>query len=202
VEGRVVQARDGTAIRTSGIVWKGEAVGVTAHDLVRPPVDDEERSAVDEAEDVLRQIVAKGPVLVAEARKQHRAAGVADRTADRARARLGVRAKPDGFGDAWRWHPPVSSPVPPVPNPGETDETGKAGETGGPDPHANSQSRQGSQSRQPANVLGGGGESGETAPGDGGTVADALEVFKGARIVEREPGCDDDDPTPARWWDR
>jgi AAA domain len=184
VEGREVQASDGTPIRTSGIAWAGEATDVTAADLVRAPVEDEERSAVDEAEDVLREIVGAGPVPVAEARRRHREAGVADRTANRARARLGMRAKPDGYQGAWRWHPPVS----PSANHGQTDQTDK---TDGLETPVNSQSGQPSQSgqfRKREEV----GQTGQTTPGaNGSPVEDVRAVFRATTVAEREPGEDD-----------
>jgi hypothetical protein len=115
-------------IKTSGIVWRGEAAAISALDLVRPAQDDDEQTALAEAMDVVREIVGQGPVPVKDARSRLRDAGVAERTADRARARLGIKARPDGFQGAWRWHP-LTSPVSPAPprddrEPGdETDET-------------------------------------------------------------------------------
>jgi hypothetical protein len=72
--------------------------------LLAQPVGADERSALDEAVDVLRQILGAGSVLADEARDQARKAGVSDRTLDRAKARLGVRAEREGFGKDGTWH--------------------------------------------------------------------------------------------------
>ena len=213
IEGREVVARDGTSIRTSGVAWCGEAPGVTAADLCQAPVAEEEKSALNEAIEAIEGIVAPGPIPVADARKALRAAGITDRTADRARGRLGVRARPTGYQGAWRWHPPASPQSRPVPGGGETDETGDDGETGAPETPENRQSRQDSPvspSRQEV-VRGENGNDAATCPvcrldtrtrardGEVWCVACCLITEWGAR--PREPGEDDDDPTPAWWGD-
>ena len=93
VEGREVTADDGTIIKTSGIAWIGEAKGVRAGDLVQAPPDEEERSALEEAKKAVAALMKDGPVPAEEALSQLRAAGIRDRTAQRARAQLGVEAR-------------------------------------------------------------------------------------------------------------
>jgi hypothetical protein len=128
----------------------------------------EDRTRLDEAVEVIRAILAGGPVAVADARRQLRAAGVADRTADRARARLGVRARPDGFGGSWRWHP-----APSAGERGETDETDeeRPKKPGNCQSRHDSQSRHAQQSRHRA-TLGEHGETGGREPGEADGAAE------------------------------
>lgn len=60
------------------------------------PKDPAERSALDAACDVVRQILADGPILSDELDAQAKAAGIAKATARRARKHLGVRAEKRG----------------------------------------------------------------------------------------------------------
>jgi hypothetical protein len=81
----------------------------TAESLLVPPGNDEERDAVQDAEDVLRSILGNGPMAAEEVRKLARKAGVSDRTLDRAKASLHVRACPVAFGGEWQWTLPPES---------------------------------------------------------------------------------------------
>jgi hypothetical protein len=99
------------------IVWEG-ATGHTAAVLLAPTTDEVERSAGQEAISVLVDILADGPVSASEARKLARAAGVSDRTLDRAKAALRVKAsRRGGLGAAgeWVWSLPLSTPTPRAP---------------------------------------------------------------------------------------
>jgi hypothetical protein len=91
------------------IRWLGESVH-SATRLMAIPESEEERSSVDAAVEVLRQILLGGAVTAENARKQARAAGVSDRTLDRAKARLGVRAVKRGFSGSWEWELPEADP--------------------------------------------------------------------------------------------
>jgi hypothetical protein len=91
------------------IAWEG----VSAHDavaLLSVPVAGDERTALDEAQDVLRAILEDGPLPARMAQRQAREAGVAERTLDRARRSLGVQAvkvgKPGDAGQHWDWSLP------------------------------------------------------------------------------------------------
>jgi hypothetical protein len=164
-------------ITTVQVRWLGPT-RYTPRDLLVEQGGEEDRSGLDEAMEAIRAIVAKGPVPVKDARARLRAAGISDRTADRARARLGVRAHPTGYQGAWEWHPAVlplgnllealanaiaawaASPCRPPWRDGET------GETGGTDPQESrgeSQSRHATQSRQ-GGTYDETGETGETGP--------------------------------------
>ena len=150
-------------ITTVRVRWLGPT-RYTPQDLLAEQAGEEDRSALDEAMEAIRAIVAKGPVLVKDARATLRAAGVSDRTADRARTRLGVRARPTGYRGAWEWHPPVLLPLgkllealanaiaawvaAPRSSLWRDGETGGTGETDPQEPLVDSQSRQAAQSRQ------------------------------------------------------
>jgi hypothetical protein len=77
------------------VTWKGET-SLNAAALLSAPTDPEERSAGQEAQDFLRDILSGGPRAAADVRKQANEAGVAWRTVERAKATLGVQAKRKG----------------------------------------------------------------------------------------------------------
>jgi len=159
---------------TVAVEWGGE-VTHTAETLLaaaNTPEDPEERTRVDEAAEAIRAMLAGGPVLVTEARQRLRPAGISDKTADRARARLGVRARPDGYQGAWRWHARVS-PSPRIHgDTGETAETGSGDGADAAETPVNSRSRQSRQSRHL-----------HAAGDDGDGLAVALDTFDGATVV-------------------
>jgi hypothetical protein len=100
--------------------WCGESM-LTARQLLAAP-DDQDRTATDEAGEVLAALLRGGPVEVKKARAHvMRVVGCSSRTVDSARARLGVHKTHDGsVGDrgwVWMWTLPdlrtsQSSPVP------------------------------------------------------------------------------------------
>jgi hypothetical protein len=99
-----------TAGQSLKIEWTGDSVH-TAESLLATPRDPEEKNAVDAAVDVLREILSGGPVHAKEARQKAKDAGVGDRTLDKAKVALGVRASLVGFGrdGQWRWALPESA---------------------------------------------------------------------------------------------
>ena len=107
-----------TAIR---VQW-GEALEGSARDLLaeaEAAAYPEERSEMGEAEDWLRALLANGPVGSKEIRLDARQAGIAWRTVERAKTRLGVKARKASFSGAWRWSLPdhSDSEGDPVPTP-------------------------------------------------------------------------------------
>ncbi|MHB1523761.1 MAG: AAA family ATPase [Candidatus Dormibacteria bacterium] len=80
--------------------WGGPS-GLSAAQLMA--ARGEEGGAIAEAKDVLRQILADGPVESNAALAQCRAAGVSESTANRARRALGVRATKEGYGAKGKW---------------------------------------------------------------------------------------------------
>jgi putative DNA primase/helicase len=92
------------------VEWLGES-SVRASDLVAVPTDPEERSALDEAADFLRTVLANGPILATEGENEAHQRGIATRTLERARRRVGVVAEreevPDkGSVGVWWWRLP------------------------------------------------------------------------------------------------
>ena len=95
-------------LREDGFFWCGVA-NVTAEALLAPAKSEEEKSAVDEAADFLREALADGPRPAEEILKEARKAGIAERTLNRAKAQLGVRTKRIGEpgkrgGGTWHWY--------------------------------------------------------------------------------------------------
>jgi hypothetical protein len=90
--------------------WKGES-GLNAEALLSAPTDHEERSALSEAQEFLREVLADGPGMASEVRQEAESAGIAKRTLDRARQSLGVAAERKGEsgkrgGGSWYWSLP------------------------------------------------------------------------------------------------
>jgi hypothetical protein len=91
------------------VSWEGvSALGASA--LLAVPDSTEDRSALEEAKEVLREILADGPERAEVARLMARRAGVSDRTLARARRSLGVVprhvGRPGGSDQYWEWSLP------------------------------------------------------------------------------------------------
>jgi hypothetical protein len=95
------------------VKWDG-ASSLTANDLVRPRVDEDEAPALAEAVRVLKEILADGPLAAGNIKKQAATAGVAERTLHRARQALGVTTRRQGFGQGgyYVWSMPADPPQP------------------------------------------------------------------------------------------
>src|SRR5215213_77871 len=84
------------AIRYHGVVE------MKARDILKAPVEDEERSAMDEAKEFLRVTLADGPIAAKEIERDGKDAGHAWATVKRAKEALKVKSEKDGT--AWMWH--------------------------------------------------------------------------------------------------
>ena len=98
------------------VEWESQPITVTADEALA--VDDGAgggRSALSEAVDWLRDVLARGPVKAKDVKRQADDDGIAARTLDRAKAMLGVQGTRDGFGGPWVWRlpEPHSTPTPP-----------------------------------------------------------------------------------------
>jgi hypothetical protein len=101
---RLVNCENGMA----RVQWEGVSAH-TAQTVMAQPMDDEEKSAVGEAMDWLRELLANGRVFSKDAQKQAREAGIADRTLRRAREALGVVPQKSHMTDgAWVWELPLT----------------------------------------------------------------------------------------------
>jgi hypothetical protein len=100
IEGRTVPGLQHEPIDTSGVVWLGEAPGITARDLFPAPVDDGERSDREAVAEVIREVLADGPRPRGDVVKAIQVAGLTagDKTIQRACRALGVERKRTGFG--------------------------------------------------------------------------------------------------------
>src|SRR5215204_4727811 len=85
------------------IVYKG-VVDMNARDLLKPPVEEQERTAMEEAKDFLRQALAAGERPASEVKAEAEAVGVAWGTLKRAKVALGV--DPSKRGTVWYWSLP------------------------------------------------------------------------------------------------
>ncbi len=85
---------------------------IRAADLLVLPKTSEERSALDEAMEFLEAILGQGRVASDEVTKEARKAGISNRTLNRARAKLGVKAIPEHGGKKGvrRWHLELPDP--------------------------------------------------------------------------------------------
>ncbi len=82
----------------NGFRWLGE-VSVTADDLAAEPDDLDARTALEEAKDFLREVLANGRVPSKELNEQAEQLGISERTLRRARSDLGVTA--EQVGNQW-----------------------------------------------------------------------------------------------------
>ncbi len=78
------------------------ATGHAADALLAAPADPEDRSALGEAMEFLRDILGDGPVWSKEIKKEARAADISEITLKRAKGALGVRSEKQGDG-SWSW---------------------------------------------------------------------------------------------------
>src|SRR5215211_1140452 len=88
---------------TAVILYKG-VVDMNARELLKPPVEEQERSAMDEAKAFLRQALAAGERPASEVKAEAEAVGVAWGTLKRAKVALGV--DPSKRGTVWYWSLP------------------------------------------------------------------------------------------------
>ena len=93
---RIGEAPNGAA----RVKWGGTST-LTARDILKEPVDPEQKSALSEAKEFLSQELAEGPVAADEVKEDARGAGVSERTLKRAKRALGIGSSKRG--DAWYW---------------------------------------------------------------------------------------------------
>ena len=90
--------------------WTGPS-SVTPEELSAPP-SRSQKASVDEACEFLKDMLGAGPVAAADVRSQAAEVGIADRTLDRAKARLDIRSeRVGGAGRAgsWQWSTPSAT---------------------------------------------------------------------------------------------
>jgi hypothetical protein len=82
------------------LVWRGEC-NVLADDLLSAPATADERSALEEAEDFLREKLSDGPLPANEIYVEAERSGISKATLRRATKKLGIKRRPDGFKGTW-----------------------------------------------------------------------------------------------------
>jgi AAA domain/Bifunctional DNA primase/polymerase, N-terminal len=99
----------GYEIRDGQFFWTGPS-NLTAERILSSGSNEENRSAIRVAEDFLRDALAEGPRPSTEVQKEAREAGISEPTLNRAKHRLGIKAKKQGKpGDKnqkWVWDLP------------------------------------------------------------------------------------------------
>jgi hypothetical protein len=83
------------------VEWKGLTTH-TAAALLAVPTDPEDRSALEEATEFLREVLADGSAWSKQVKKEAREAGISEITLKRAKAALGVRSEKEADG-SWTW---------------------------------------------------------------------------------------------------
>jgi RecA-family ATPase len=120
-------------IETSCIVFESEPVTVSAVQLLRSHQEtDEDRGAVGEAMDFLRDYLASGPKNSKSTQKAAEEAGIAPRTLRRARERLKVKSQRSRTTSQWVWLLPehVEHPSRSTDDVGQFDQHGQAARDG------------------------------------------------------------------------
>lgn len=92
--------------------WKGES-NLNAEALLSAPTDPEERSVLQEAKDLLREVLSEGPVPASEVKQEARSADISERTLKSAKRELGVLTDREGEsgkrgGGKWVWRLPTA----------------------------------------------------------------------------------------------
>ena len=104
----------GDDILTSEIVWETDPVKITANEALAAMDEGfEGKTAKTEAVEFLQDILAAGPMKVAEINQQAREAGISSKALRSARESLGIKTEKSGMQGGWIWA------LPKMPNPSE-----------------------------------------------------------------------------------
>lgn len=88
-------------LETSRVAWASEPVHMTADEAMEAETERKSTSALDEAADWLREILSARPVAVEELNGMAKAKGISDKTLQRARKALDIRAAKGGMEGGW-----------------------------------------------------------------------------------------------------
>ncbi len=101
----------GFRIADGQFTWETGPVDISMSDLLHTPSSPDERSAIDDAEDFLRQLLKEGVVSRRQIMQEAEEAGISERTLKRAKSRLGVEANRVSDGNEgkghWEWSLPA-----------------------------------------------------------------------------------------------
>lgn len=101
-----------SGISTSRVIWEAEPVEKSADEALAGSGDPSERTALTEACEFLEDLLAEGPVSAKAVKAEARDAGVAEKTLQRAKTKLGVETSKEGLKGGWVWRlpPKVAKP--------------------------------------------------------------------------------------------
>ena len=101
----------GFRVANGQFTWETGPVAISMSDLLQIPSSPDERSAIDDAEDFLRQLLKEGVVSRRQIMQEAEEAGISERTLKRAKSRLGVEANRVSDGNEgkghWEWSLPA-----------------------------------------------------------------------------------------------
>ena len=100
IEGRTVEDDNGEEVKTSGLVWLGEADGASAHQIFSAPSDREESSDRTAVAELLTELLTEAPQDRATIKKALKDEGfdMSDKTLQRALLGIGAKRQKLGFG--------------------------------------------------------------------------------------------------------
>ena len=99
-------------IETSRVVWDTTPVVITADEAMAHQPDEEERSAVDEAIELLQAVLKDGPVGAADVQREASDLNLSEKALRRACKRLKVQKRRKGFGPGGTWSWSLQTPSP------------------------------------------------------------------------------------------
>lgn len=105
-----------SGIETSRVMWEPNPVSVSADEAMAPPPEEGERSMMEEAIDLLQDILRAGRMPARDVKRQAQDIGISDKTLRRARERLNVRVSREGFGTEAKSYWMLGETAPLVPN--------------------------------------------------------------------------------------
>ena len=103
---------DNGVIWAPAVQWEASTVAMTADQAVAGMASvTEARSAMDEAEEFLLELLADGPMAQKEIKDAAHGAGLAWRTVERAKAKLRIEARRENIGEhpRWTWRLPTTA---------------------------------------------------------------------------------------------
>lgn len=96
----------GDDIQTSRVSWCNEVISMSADEVLERSTGQEERSALDEAQEFLTDLLTGNPLSAKQVYKEADQAGHAKRTIQRAKESQGIKSAKTRFDGQWEWSLP------------------------------------------------------------------------------------------------